>query len=107
MLEINFVWTSTGSSGGLTPVNLQAGCEQSVLYCEASTLASTQSFSFQTAPTSSGPWFTEASTSVGGGASATAQAAIRLTGTYIWMRPFINSASTGNYTLRLIANGAI
>src|SRR5262245_2934171 len=101
MLEINYVWTSDGTSGGLTPVSVQAGCLNSVLYVEFSSLASTQFVSFQTAPTSSGPWIAEASTSISSGAGG--GIAMRVTGPFIWMRPFIHSASTGTYTLRLIA----
>lgn len=101
MLEIDNTWTSTGSSGGLTPVYLAAGCQQSVLKCQFSTLASTQSFSFQTAQESTGPWFTEASTSISTAVSG--QAALRVTGPYKWMRPYLHSASTGNYTFRLVA----
>lgn len=101
MLEQDFTWTSTGSSGGLTAVHLAAGCQYSALYVNASTLASTQSVSFQTAAESSGPWFTEASTSI---STALAQSVVlRVTGPYRWMRPYLHSASTGNYTLRLTA----
>jgi hypothetical protein len=101
VLEVNFVWTSTGSSGGLTAVSVQAGAQQSVLYCEFSTLATTNSVSFQTAPTSSGPWFTEASTTISTTAGSSV-VAMRLTGPYLWMRPYIHTASTGTYTFRLI-----
>lgn len=107
MLEVNHTWTSTGSSGALTAYEVQAGVTQSVLYCQASTLASTQSFSLQTAISSAGPWFTEGSTSVAATASATALANLRLTGPYTWVRPYLNSASTGNYTFRLIGIGEI
>jgi hypothetical protein len=101
MLEIDHTWASSGSSGGLTPVYLAAGCAQSVLYIACSTLASSQSVSFQTAPESTGPWFTEGSTSI---STALAQsAAIRVTGPYKWMRPYLHSASTGTYNLRLVA----
>ena len=102
MFEVNFVWNSSGSSGGLAAVSVQAGAQQSVLYCEFSTLATTQSVSFQTAQNSSGPWFVEGSTSISTGAVGVV--ALRVTGPYIWMRPYLNTASTGTYILRLLAN---
>jgi len=105
MFEINQTWTSTGSSGGLTPVYLGGGCMDAALYAQASTLASTQSFAFQTAQESTGPWFTEGSTSIGATANASAQAVLRVTGPFLWMRPYLHSASTGTYQLRLIAVG--
>lgn len=101
MLEIDHTWTSDGSSGGLTPVHLAAGCMESVLKVQFSTLASTQSVSFQTAQESSGPWFTEGSTSIS--TAVAGQVALRITGPYKWMRPYLHSASTGTYRLRLVA----
>lgn len=99
MLEIDATWSSTGSSGGLSPVYTHGMCMESVLTVAFSTLASTQSVSFQTAAESSGPWITEAT---GSASIAVSEAfAIRVTGPYKWMRPYLHSASTGNYTLRL------
>ncbi len=103
MFEIDYAWTSTGTSGGLTPVFLAAGAIQSVLTIAASTIASTQSVSFQTASESSGPWFTEASTGLGVSATLPQAAVLRVTGPYKWMRPYLHSASTGTYNLRLTA----
>lgn len=102
MFEVHHTWTSAGSSGGLTPVNTQAGVMESVLYCQFSTLATTNSVSFQTALSSAGPWFTEASTSIS--TALNGVVALRLTGPYVWMRPYLHTASTGNYTLALIGN---
>lgn len=101
MFEIDCIWDSTGTSGGLTPVYLAAGCLQSALYIQASTLASTQSVSFQTAQESTGPWFTEASTSIS--TALAQQAVLRVTGPFKWMRPYLNTSSTGTYRLRLVA----
>lgn len=105
MLEHDFQWTSTGSSGGLTAVQLPFPPTESVLYAQASTLAllSTQSYAFQTAQQSSGPWVIENSTTLPANDNGGAQSRIRVTGPYPWMRPFINSASTGTYTFRLLA----
>lgn len=100
MLEVDFTWSSTGTSGGLAAVHVQAAVRDSVLYCHHSTLASTQSFGFQTAIASTGPWYTE-----GTGAVSTALnglVAVRVTGPYVFMRPYLNSASTGTYTFRLL-----
>ena len=101
MLEHDFQWTSTGSSGGLTPVHLAAACIESVLMVQFSTLATTNSVSFQTAQSTAGPWFTEASTAISTGAAA--QVALRVTGPFTYMRPYLHTASTGDYTLRLVA----
>ena len=101
MLEINQVWTSTGSSGGLTAVRLDGFQQHSVLLCQYSTLATTQSVSFQTAQESTGPWFVEASTTISTAAST--QIALRVTGPYTWMRPYLHTASTGTYQFRLLA----
>lgn len=101
MLEVNYTWSSTGSSGGLTALQTDGFHLESVLTCQHSTLASTQSFRFETAQESTGPWFNEGSTSISTG--TTAQVAIRLTGPYTWMRPYLQSASTGTYQFRLIA----
>lgn len=101
MLEVNHAWTSTGSSGGLEPVYLSFGCLESALQIQCSTLASTQSISFQTAPSTEGPWINEATVTLSTAVSTAV--AIRVTGPYGWMRPYFHSASTGAYTLRLIA----
>ncbi len=102
MLEVDYVWTSTGSSGGLTPLHVAWSATQSVVYAGHSTLASTQSVAIQTAPASSGPWATEVGQAMPTG--AVAQYAIRFTGPYKWIRPYINSNSTGTYTFRLIGH---
>jgi len=105
MLELKQTWTSTGSSGGLTAVEAPFGVSYTALFCQASTLASTQSFALQTAQRSTGPWFTEGSTSIAATANVSAQAVLRLTGPYLWVRPYLNSESTGTYTLTLVAVG--
>ena len=101
MLEFDLTWTSTGSSGGLTPIQLHwPACEQVVFYAQFSTLASTQSYSLHSAQDSTGPCVIEASTSISTAAS-TAQV-LRLTGPLNhWVRPYLHSASTGDYKFRL------
>lgn len=107
MLEHDFTWSvnRTESSVGstFTPIQLPFPPTESVLYVSASTLASTQSFSFQTAQASSGPWTTENSTAIAADGSSASAARIRVTGPYPWMRPLLNSASTGTYLIRLLA----
>lgn len=102
MIEIDASWTSTGSSGGLTPVYVQCGVLESVLKIQCSTLASTQSISFQTGQSSAGPWINEATASFSTSMTGSTAAAVRVTGPYTWMRPYFHSASTGDYTLRLV-----
>ena len=101
MLEDDFTWDSTGSSGGLSAHEVPFGAIDSVLYCQTSTLATTSSYRFETAQDSTGPWFTEASTSLSTG--AVQQAAVRITGPFRWMRPFLQTASTGTLRFRLIS----
>lgn len=101
MLEVKHGWTTDGaSSGGLTPVEVQPGVAQSVLYCQFSTLATTNTFELQTAISSNGPWFTEGSTSIS--TALNGLAAIRLTGPYTWARPYLKTVSTGAYTFQLL-----
>lgn len=104
-LEINHNWTTDGSSGGLTPVQVQSAAIHSALYLQCSTIASTFSYQFQTAPTSAGPWVIEASTAAQATASATSQDVLRVTGPYEWMRPYFVTKSTGTHILRLIGVG--
>lgn len=103
-MEINHVWTSTGSSGGIANPFGQNDCGvlNTVLYCQSSTLASTQSFSLQTALASTGPWFTEGSTSISATANAGSLDALRLTGPWLYLRPYLNHSSTGTFTFRLV-----
>jgi hypothetical protein len=102
MLEINHTWTSTGSSGAVgTPVRLDFGVVESVMSVAHSTLATTQSWSFQTAQESTGPWFTEASTSISTTVGA-GNSAVRVTGPFSWVRPYLHTASTGTYTIKLL-----
>ena len=102
MLAVKYVWTSTGSSGALTAVEFTDPGVYSVLLCQSSTLASTQSFAYQLAQDSTGPWFKEASTSIAATATVAAQGALRITGPYSWFRPYLNSDSTGTYQFTLL-----
>jgi hypothetical protein len=105
ILEINHYWSSDGTSGGLTAVEVQSAAVHSALYLQTSTLASTWSFEFQTSPSSAGPWVTEGSTSVSTNNATGAQFVLRMTGPYQWMRPYSASKSTGTHIFRLIAVG--
>lgn len=107
MLEHDVVWRvdPTASSVGSTfaPQQLPFPPTHSVLFCQSSTLASTQSFSFQTAQESTGPWVIEASTAIAANGSSASAAVLRVIGPYKWFRPVLNSASTGTYTLTFLA----
>lgn len=107
MFEHDVVWavnpTESSIGSTFTPIHIPFPPTHSVLYCQASTLASTQSFAFQTAPESSGPWVTEASTVIAANGSSASIALLRVTGPYPYMRPVLNSASTGTYRFRLFA----
>lgn len=105
MLVLDYTWTvpaAGSSSPTLNGVEIKFGPSYTVLYATCSTLASTQSFSLQTAPTSTGPWIGEGSTSLPGTATVSGGALLRLTGPYRFVRPLLNSVSTGTYTFRLI-----
>lgn len=107
MLEHDASWSvdRTASSVGstFTPIQLPFGAVESVLYLTASTLATTQSFTFATAIDSSGPFVAEASTSIAANGTSGSIARLRVTGPYPWMRPQLNTASTGTYVFRLVA----
>ena len=105
ILEINHGWTFNGDSGGLAAVQVAGGALHSALYVQASTVATTNSVQFQTSPQSTGPWVTEASTSLSATANAGSMDVLRLTGPYQWMRPYFPTKSTGAYIVRLIAVG--
>lgn len=102
MIEFIHTWTTAGSTAALTPVAVPDGVLYSALYVQSSTIATTNSFQFQTAQESTGPWFVEASTAVAADANAAGQAVLRLTGPYLFMRPQFKTASTGVYTIKLI-----
>lgn len=104
MLEIKKTWSWDGSSGALTPpAKLMDGpCLESVMYVSCSTIASTLSFQFQTAPSSGGPWATEGSTSISASASVTSCDRIRVTGPFPYARLYSATKSTGTHTVVLI-----
>lgn len=107
-LEVNHtivVPAATSSVAITTMWKLAVPPLQSALYCHASTLASTQSFSLQTAQSSAGPWYTEGSTVVSANGSSASCDVLRLTGPYLFARPRLNSVSTGAYTFRLLGVG--
>lgn len=98
-------WASTGSSGGMAAIELIHCPSYAVMYIDHSTLATTQSFSFQSAQESSGPWFIEGSTQIAA-ANASTRFAMRVTGPIgPWVRPYFHSASTGNYNIILLGGG--
>ena len=95
-------WTSTGTSGAMTAIEVPESPNYAVLYVDHSTLATTQSASFQTAQNSTGPWFIEGSTQIAA-ANATTNFAMRVTGPIgPWVRPYLHTSSTGSYDFLLI-----
>lgn len=97
-------WTSTGSSGGLAALRLPLPPSYSVLYCDFSTLATTNSFALQSALESSGPWLDEVSTSISTATST--RLGIRVTGPIgPYVRPILKTASTGTYNLMFLGVG--
>lgn len=100
MIEFNVLVTSTGSSGGLTAVESQFGAIETVVYFQNDTLAATQSIRIETAPDSTGPWISEASTTISTVGSTSGR--FRITGPFGYIRPYLQAASTGTYRVRLI-----
>ena len=101
MPQVKQTWTSTGSSGGLTAIEMPDPAELLVLYIDHSTLASTNSISLQSAQNSSGPFFIEASTVISTAVST--GFALRVTGPMApWVRPYLHAASTGIFNFTLI-----
>jgi len=101
VIEINHSWTSTGSSGAVgEPVYVRFPPLETEVSVAHSTLATTQSWSFQTATESSGPWFTEGSTAIS--TAVAGRSVMRFTGPFAWGRVYLNTASTGTYTIKLL-----
>ena len=103
MLIIKQAWFSTGTSGGLSAVELLGeNVLQGVFYANHSTIATTQSVSLQSAQQSSGPWFIEASTQMATGNIST-NFAMRLTGPVgPFIRPYLHTTSTGEYNFLFV-----
>lgn len=103
-LVVNQGWLSTGSSGGLPAIELPISAAYTVLYIDHSTLATTQSFSYQSAQYSSGPWFVEASTQLSTAVST--RFGLRVTGPVgPFVRPYLHTTSTGTYNFILYGVG--
>ena len=105
MLEINQAVTVDGTSGNLLTVQAQAGAVWTAVYVQASTIASTWSFTIQTGISSAGPWVTEASTSISATGTATSVDVLRLTGAYEWLRAYTPTKSTGTHVVKIVAVG--
>lgn len=103
-LLVKQAWQSTGSSGGLPAIELLLSAAYTVMYVDHSTLATTQSFSFQSAQESSGPWFLEGSTQLSTATST--RFGLRVTGPVgPWVRPYLHTESTGLYNVILLGVG--
>lgn len=95
MRELDQPWSFTGTSGGGAAVEIHGNVTESAWYFNTGA-ASTATVSVQSGPTSTGPWITEASTTL----STAAATVLRVTGPFAWVRPFNNS--TGVVTVRVI-----
>lgn len=103
-LLVKQAWLSTGSSGGLPAVEMPFSAAYSVMYVDHSTLATTQSITYQSGLESTGPWFLEGST--GMTTVASTRLIMRVTGPVgPWVRPYLHTASTGTYNIILIGVG--
>ena len=104
MNEIAHTWTSTGTTSAFnTPVYLDFPCLETALYCESSTIATTNSFQLQTGLSSAGPWNVVGSTAITADGNGAALDVLRITGPLAgWVRPVLKTASTGAYTLKLM-----
>lgn len=107
MLVIKQTWTidraTAASSGGQTAIELNDNVTDAVMYIDHSTLTTTNSFSFQSAQQSSGPWTIEGSTVTGAAGTASTNFALRVTGPVgPWVRPYLHTASSGGYDFLLI-----
>ena len=100
MLEFDAGSTTAGTSGAVLTVQSAFGAIETVMYFQNDTIATTQSISLQTAPDSTGPWVTEASTAISTVGST--QGRFRLTGPFGYVRAYLHTASTGTYRVRLI-----
>ena len=85
----------------MTVVPIPFGSQELVMYFQNDTIATTQSIRLDTAPDSTGPFVTEASTVISTAGST--KGVFRLTGPAPFVRPYLNTASTGTYRVRIIA----
>ena len=105
MNTINQAWIVNGtvSSGALTALEVPGeNIAQAVVYVDFSTLATTQSFQFQSAQDSTGPWFVEASTVMPTGNVST-RFGMRIQGPIApFVRPRLLTNATGNYNIMFV-----
>lgn len=103
-LIVKQAWVSTGSSGSVGALEVPLGMSYATMYIDHSTLATTQSFSFQSAQESSGPWFIEGTTQIATAASTRFK--FQITGPVgPWVRGYLHTASTGTYNVFLLGVG--
>ena len=113
MLTIKQAWIVDRSAAAgpptLASVELIDHATQAVLYVDHSTLATTNSFVLQSAQQSTGPWVSDGTVATAAAATISAAAgstnlSIRVVGPIgPWVRPVINTASSGGYDFLLIA----
>lgn len=100
--QVEQTWTAAAaaSTGGLDGIAVLGDVLEWVCYMQSGA-GCTATGSFQTAPSTAGPWATEASTDV----SASEAAVFRGSGPIRAARPYVVAKSTGALTFTLIGNG--
>lgn len=102
MLAIDQPWTSTGSTGGMTAVQVKTALTDWSFYIEKDN--STITARLESAQNSSGPWFSEGSTTTN--STAAEQFALRGSAPLAWVRPYIVArTNTNTINFRLIGYG--
>ena len=88
MRELDYTWSSVGSSGAQTAVRVIGDLLHSAWYFKASTGVATATILVQSALSSGGPWADE------GGSTALTSGTVqvvRVSGPMGWARPWVNS----------------
>lgn len=88
MREFDQIWSSNGSSGAQTAVEVHGCPTHTAFYFQGSTGVATATVTVESGPTSGGPFANE-----GGSTSLTsgAMVVVRITGPLAWVRPNLNS----------------
>lgn len=87
MPEFKQTWSSLATSGGQSAIH-SAEAIESVWYFQASSGVSTATVRVQSALSSGGPWFDDASNTA---LTSGTLGVLRVTGPFAWVRPWANS----------------
>lgn len=88
MPELDYTWSSVGTTGAQTAVRVHGDLLASAWYFKASTGVATATVIVQSALSSGGPWFDE------GGSTAFSSGTVhvvRVNGPMAWARPYVGS----------------